>query len=343
MTRTAQDLISRCAPTRRMIPSPSSFEGSLDELCNQFIDGNLPSPRIVASWHKLLVGYVRTDDPLFLIRQMTGTERGKVYLTNQGQRFKATDNAPAWWFHFALFHELEPSVEEFPAIISTVPTHFFEVAAQLPSNISIEGWHVAHVFNVKTGDIDFKNWSRADLIGRFVRNVHPCNYFFIPKQDWQSWGGNGRVVSYFVQLYKERYGEVWDEFVRMSQADSSSIGTISGPVRCHFARPLAELGKSEPDRNGPNYPTSGGRSAVSYKSSRLTFKADVIDALTAEDRFRIETPNGVFEMTKADFVRVFPNVAATRSYREGRVYSYSSTPRAALQFLRREETDLESS
>ncbi len=333
MTLTAKQFLTRNASVRRMTSSPSVFDGSLDELCERFVAANLPSASIVKRWHRLLINYAASKDALFLIRYMMGTDRRQTYHTDHGGRFKATDNAPAWWFHFALFHELEPTADEFREIIATIPTHLFDVKSQLPVNINANGWHVAHIFDVKTGDTNYRRWTHADLVGRFLRNVHPCNYFFVPKQDWQKWGGNERVVAYFVELYESKYSEVWTEFVRLSHADMSRISRVSGSIRYHYGEAVGPTQRDQIDVSERNRTLSHGNPATSYKASRLTFKADVIDPLAMEDTFRVETPQGVFEMTKADFLRVFPKVSATLSYREGRVYNYSKTPRAALQFL----------
>jgi hypothetical protein len=78
-----------------------------------------------------------------------------------------------------------------------------------------------------------------------------------------------------------------------------------------------------------------GEVKASYKATRLLFKAAIIEALEPSDRFEIVTPDGTFEMSKADFYRVFPNVAKTRSYTETGVYHYPTVPQAALVFLRR--------
>lgn len=76
------------------------------------------------------------------------------------------------------------------------------------------------------------------------------------------------------------------------------------------------------------------RGTPSYEFTRLGFRADVIEPLRAKDRFRIITPEGVFEMTKADFYRDFANVAASMSYRERGLYHYPTTPVKALKYLK---------
>ena len=59
---------------------------------------------------------------------------------------------------------------------------------------------------------------------------------------------------------------------------------------------------------------------VEYTSSRLCFKADLIEPLNDNDSFIVYTPNGTFKFTKADFYHVFSNVIGTKSYQEGRLY-----------------------
>lgn len=40
---------------------------------------------------------------------------------------------------------------------------------------------------------------------------------------------------------------------------------------------------------------------IEYSSSRLCFKADIIEPLNDEDEFAVHTPYGVFMMTKDEF------------------------------------------
>ena len=72
---------------------------------------------------------------------------------------------------------------------------------------------------------------------------------------------------------------------------------------------------------------------IEYTSSRLCFKADLIEPLKDNDVFVVHTLNGTFKFTKADFYRVFSNVIETKSYQEGRLYSCKYPPKRALPFL----------
>jgi len=78
--------------------------------------------------------------------------------------------------------------------------------------------------------------------------------------------------------------------------------------------------------------TTGAEPLATYEFSRLCFKRDVIEALAPRDAFRVITPNGVFQMTKADFHRAFSNVAQSRSYLENGLYHYPKLPMRAEEF-----------
>ena len=73
---------------------------------------------------------------------------------------------------------------------------------------------------------------------------------------------------------------------------------------------------------------------ATYEFSRLGFKADIIEPLRSSERFRVVTPVGTFEMTKAEFYRDFANVAASRSYRERGLYHYPVVPAKANKYRR---------
>ena len=72
--------------------------------------------------------------------------------------------------------------------------------------------------------------------------------------------------------------------------------------------------------------------AVRYKFSRLGFKADIIEPLPDDGVFEVETPVGLFRMTKRDFAEVFAGVRASKSYQDGRLYHFPQVPRRAEQF-----------
>jgi 8-oxo-dGTP pyrophosphatase MutT (NUDIX family) len=323
--------------TRRMTRPPPCYSGTLEQFYAQHVIPNLPSPEIVADYHRLLLDYVASPEPVFLIRYGRGMERRQPYSTDLGDRLKATDNAPAWWMHHMLFHEIRLNPEAFSSAIASAPAHFHDVQAQVPETINAAGWHVAHIFQVKDGHTAYRRWGRAELAARFLRNIHPCNYFFIALPAWQRWGGDERVIAFFVDRYVDRYRSVWADFVRIVRGDTGNIARVRGPVHYEYcsAAPAQEArsrASSLDDRVQAD--AEKGAAVVSYRANRLLFKAAVVEPLGSSDRFEIVTPHGTFEMSKADFYRAFPNVVQSRSYQEVGVYHYPKLPSAALEFLR---------
>lgn len=75
------------------------------------------------------------------------------------------------------------------------------------------------------------------------------------------------------------------------------------------------------------------RPALTYSYYRLGFRADVIEPLRDHDVFRVDTPGGNYQMSKAEFYRVFANVVASASYSESGLYHYPTAPGKAAQFL----------
>lgn len=331
---TAEEL-TRVRGTRPLVHSPPVFSGTLDELWDGYIEPNLPDAETVGDFHRELVAYLHEQRPLLLIRQVRGMERRGEYVTADGTRLKATDNAPAWWVHYALSQRCRIAPEAFARVIETIPAHLFEVSRTMPTSANAAGWHIAHLFAVKDGQTDFRSWRRGEAVGRFIRNVHPCNYGLVPKPEWQRWGGNERVIAFFVERFAERYADVWEEFLRLAQADSTRVSRVIGPVSYAYGAageaPSASpaMKQSSLGREGP----VNGVARISYPATRLLFKRDIIEALADDDTFEIVTPRGTFAMTKADFYRVYQNVRRSASYRECGVYHYSRLPGSAHQFL----------
>ena len=73
---------------------------------------------------------------------------------------------------------------------------------------------------------------------------------------------------------------------------------------------------------------------IRYKATRLKFERDVIDQLKPNEIFEIDVRDeGVYRLTKRDFMLVFGHITKTRSWENPRHYHYPTTPKKALQFL----------
>ena len=72
---------------------------------------------------------------------------------------------------------------------------------------------------------------------------------------------------------------------------------------------------------------------IVYEHRRLCFKRDQIEQLGINERFRIVSNVGAFEMPRGDFERVFANVAQSQSYRIRGIYHNPTVPAKAHPFL----------
>lgn len=198
-----------------MIPAPARFSGTLQQLFDEYVSKLLPTVRTVEHLHDMIQRYCELDGVVYLLRQVSGTNRGQTYRTNTGARFRATDNAPAWWMYGRLAAEWTPSLSEFSDEMSRVPAKMFDVTSPASKLINSNRWHVAHIYNVKDGDTTYQKWSRLELARRFARNVHPCNQFYIPIADWQRYGEATEVKGFFIEQYRRRYSAIWPAFLAL--------------------------------------------------------------------------------------------------------------------------------
>ena len=327
LIHTATD--ARALPPRRaLLVSPPAFDGPFDDLLQQYIQPNLPGVDAVEEFHRQLVDYVSSPDPLFLVRRVRGMERGSLYGTRDGVRMKASDNAPAWWVFAALTQGFRIAPDAFPQVMETLPTHFFHVARTCAPTANRAGWHIAHLFDVGDRKPAFANWTRTDVVARFVRSVHPCNHILLPHSDWQKWGADLRVIAASVRWYAERYARIWDDFMTLAGVSADSLGKVAGPVRYTYdtARPAAAAPESDAEGSVP------GRVARAYGATRFTLRRDVIESLGPGEVVRIETPSGGFELTKAQVYEAFPRAVQSRSYREDGIYHWPRVPKSAERF-----------
>jgi hypothetical protein len=159
----------------RIKEAPTAFSGTLGELYAGWAQHVLLAPSLVEEFHDQFRAYLCSADPVFLVRMVKGQERGQTLRTGYGTQLRPTDNAPAWWIHHQLFSHQFRHSPSFAAFIESVPCHMFRV--RMPENINKAGWHVAHIFAVKDGAVQFGQWDRDELMRRTARNIHPCNYF----------------------------------------------------------------------------------------------------------------------------------------------------------------------
>jgi len=311
--------------------APFEYDGTLTEFYENWVESILLDPSVVEEFHRQFCGYyLESADPLFLVRQVTDQERGLIQRIDNNAQLRPTDNAPAWWIHYQLFSGLFQQYASFEEFIRSVPCHMFNIREH--ENISTAGWHIAHIFDVKNRDVAFHQWDRNELVRRTARNIHPCNYFYIAKCEWQRYGGDPQVIAFFYDKFKARYRTIWEEFLRLVDG-RPPLGEYL--YSFHFDE------KDHPLKAKGHPPVSGVREkpdtdflgcVAVYSFSRLCFKADVIEPLEMDDRFCIISKVGTFAMTKREFYETFPNVVKSNSYMQGRIYNYMKVPGKALKF-----------
>lgn len=312
------------------IYSPATFNGTIADFYARYVVPSLPSLEIVAHCHRLLMDYCRTDAPIFIVRQVKPLERGAIYVTNTGAKLKASDNSPAWWLHAMMREERTFTPATFEQAILTMPTHIFQVKKHVKQTINDFGWHIAHAYNAKNGDTNYRAWDRDELARRFIKNIHPYNCFYIAKSAWQLYGGNPTIVAFFAERYAERYGAIWNEFRAFVQGNTLATHIPAGEI-------LYSYGSQTSVRIAASHEIALRVSVVSpsveYEAGQLTFKAKQLEPLRWDESFRISTPIHTFQMTKAEFYRVFDNEVGSLTYQLKGTYSYSKPPSKALQFL----------
>lgn len=110
--------------------------------------------------------------------------------------------------------------------------HMFDVGKRLSLsvNINARGWHVAHLHDAKDGDTGYADWSRQDLIRRFIRNVHPCNFFYMPKLKPQIYGDGPNEKAFYYEVLSTRYASVWQEFTYLAAGSRPPQGNTTARI-----------------------------------------------------------------------------------------------------------------
>jgi hypothetical protein len=113
--------------------------------------------------------------------------------------------------------------------VAATPCHLFEIGST--PTVNRAGWHVAHLLNVKDGDTDWTRWPRSRAVRRFVRNLHPCNVFYVPLTDWERHGADPALIASVAAYYRARYAAVWPAFAELAGAPSGlGLAAPDGPL-----------------------------------------------------------------------------------------------------------------
>ncbi len=110
-----------------IVPPPVRYVGRFSEFYERYVEVNLPSADRVQEFDARLRQYLSAEDPVHVVRYVTGQTRGRVYRTGQGWKILPTDNAPVWWTHALLLSGDAFSLDT-PELFGNMPCHFFKMA-----------------------------------------------------------------------------------------------------------------------------------------------------------------------------------------------------------------------
>lgn len=118
---------------------------------------------------------------------------------------------------------------------------------------------------------------------------------------------------------------------RFDELDRSRQASVPAPARS------AQQREASPRRRSQGTPVKvvPGRVVADWSGERLVFYRHKIDPLRPSDQFQVKIHGvGVFQITKADFLRVFNNVIMSAQYRSQGMFSYETLPDEARPFMR---------
>lgn len=179
----------------------------------------------------------------------------------------------------------------------------------------------------------------------FLRAKAPTPEEFLHRfdriQQWQAHHGDSaaqqtRDLRAAADIAAREIADLFDrkveELRRLRPGRRGAPADRAAPRASEMNAPRACL-DSEAGRDPATLP----RPVVRYSSTRLTFKAALIEPLAPDEHFRVDTPEGSFQMSKDEFYEAFPKLVQTHSYRVQGVYHSKAAPRHALRFLRRDD------
>lgn len=312
-----------------IIQAPKNTILTVDELFENYVNKLLISEQQMEQFHREILQYYEALNPIFLIRKVKDDKRGLIYENALGHHIKPTDNSPSWWLHHNLYHKMMNDFSTFNEFIDNIPCHMFDI--KLKGHVNHAGWHVAHIFNAKDRRTNTNEWSHDELLKKTLRNIHPCNYFYIPKTNWQRNGGDSEVIAYFYDKFKNKYSTVFEEFESIVNPDGQRFKITQSEIMIDTFERKKETNATF--KNNQKEPLSKVRWPNKKTIRRLAFHASEIEKLADHDSFEIITDNGTFRMTKKEFYSTFENVTESKSYRVDGFYHYPKTPKKALQYL----------
>ncbi|MBN1210530.1 MAG: hypothetical protein JXB05_37095 [Myxococcaceae bacterium] len=266
-------------------------------------------PEVAHAWDALLREWIHTPAlPLFVRKD--AARRRPAPTHPSGRTLVPCDNSPAIWAFTLALDGNCPTLAEVAALAANgeIPVELTKLGRF--GAFYKEGWKLAHVDGVGLRTRTPLEEVPLDTLKEHLRLLlSPSNHFAVPKV----WAGLGEIPEVI-------------EVIRTCDAQARGDALRTAAPASGAVPPMPAPGPTQPRR-------VAALRTNSYRATRLLFRADVIEGLADDQSFRIETPDGAYEMTRAEFLCTFPNVAASNTYRSTGQYSYSTTPAKARRFL----------
>jgi hypothetical protein len=310
-----------------MIPiCPMRLPEALTDPIQQFAAAWVASPlrprvsrELACAWEALVEEWIRAPELPLYIRKSSVT-RGQPLKHDTGRLLIPCDNTTAVWaFTLALEGEC-PSLQEVVASVqsSEIPYSFTGLRGRF-ARFYAAGWKLAHIVDVGLRTRErLEHLPIATLEAHFRKLVLPSNMFAIPK----AWAGLGEIPEIIEAVRSSGEHELPASLQAPSPSRSPAMPRASG---ASTQSPASEERETAVANRALH--------SNAYRATRLLFKANVIEPLTEDQTFRIETPEGTYEMSKAQFYTTFSHVAESGTYKSTGVYSYNRTPEKARQYL----------
>jgi hypothetical protein len=242
----------------RVKECPDNWKGKLLDFIRDYVLHNLPDRSLAQSLHlqiKALALHRSKESVPYFVRGLGGARAPRGVRTDYSDVYNC-DNAPAIWLYHKLMETNE--INEYFLINSLKSMKFplrdvggreGEKEGYIWAKVACDPlgyrrnnggrWKLCHIFSVKAGLPDSVNW----YFRRFVRLIHPFNYFLFPKPIRYGKGyytldkdlGESLSVCLLISnLMRERFGEqLWNEFLELagvekSESPGSSQDMITG-------------------------------------------------------------------------------------------------------------------
>jgi hypothetical protein len=282
--------------------APEHFQGSMREFVDRHLQYAIPAVEHTLAWHAAVCEHARRPSSRLLVRTTPDFKQEDLAANANGRLLVMTDNAPPWWIHATCFAGHRPPHTGIDTILDDVWCWMFRAhrgGKRFPGNANQAGWYVAHILQAKPrGDGAPESWDDRTAEQRFLRNVSPLNQFLVPKGNGRDVGERPAVISTIAAFHRERYGDVFEQFLVDAGARPGELGAAewNSNVEMHSVKKKVGTGAKPPPPAKPTTPRAVSQPSHRSASSLWTMALRPAKPLPAS-LLMAEHPNAA-EMTR---------------------------------------------